>query len=361
MEPNPEVRDRQDDESNVVTARPPRGAVRPARPIPEFPGCQPVRITREDIETYEGRYEFWDAATETAWMVREPTGATHETPSHLLAALVRFIAAVRGSPITCLGSMDLELRDAQGRRRRIMQADQSLYLHPRSALAPEEGMVVGEHDFPDVVLEVDHITDVRSGKLWLYEEWGFPEVWVEVPERYTRSRPAGRRPGLAIHLLEDGVYREALVSRALPGWTAGEIHAALNEAEMSQATGDALNRVGRALGEREGTGPDDMPWLRGHRREGEARGRAQGLEKGHARGRAEGFEESIERLRRLLRRQAAQRFGAGTAERLSGVLARIDDPERLSELGEWLVDCATGPELLARMDPAPAEEDHSGA
>ena len=347
MEPSPEVRDGREDTNGAVVARPSRPDPRRARAAPEFPGCRAVRITREDIATYEGRYELWDAATETAWMVCEPTGATHEAPSHLLAALVRFIAAVRGSPITCLGSMDLELRDARAKRRRIMQADQSVYLHPRSAWIPEDAMVVGEHDFPDVVLEVDHTTDVRRGKLWLYEEWGFPEVWVEVPQRYTRSRPAGRRPGLAIHVLEAGAYREAPVSRAFPGWSAGEIHAALNEAEMSRATVDALNRVGRALGEREGTGPDDMPWLRGHRREGEVKGRAEGLAVG------------IEHQRSLLRRLAVRRFGAGTAEKLYATLTRIDDPQRLAEVGEWLVDCATGPELLARVDGAPAEEHHS--
>ena len=53
-------------------------------------------------------------------------------------------------------------------------------------------MVSGEHDFPDVVVEVDHTTDVRRKKLWLYEEWGFPEVWVEVPEWESPSRVAGR-------------------------------------------------------------------------------------------------------------------------------------------------------------------------
>ena len=98
-------------------------------------------------------------------------------------------------------------------------------------------MVIGEHDFPDVVLEVDHTTDVRRGKLWLYEEWGFPEVWVEVPERYAPSRPAGRLPGLVIHLLEGGRYRTAPESHAFPGWTAEEIHTALNEPALSAATG----------------------------------------------------------------------------------------------------------------------------
>lgn len=244
---------------------------------PEFPGCYAVTISREDIETWEGRLEYWDADTETAWMVREPTGAAHEQPSQRLAGLGQLIAAVRGSPIECFGTMDLLLRNERGERWRIMQADQSVYLHPgRDRLPDPAGMVVGEHDFPDVVVEVDNTTDVRKGKLLLYEEWGFPEVWVEVPERRAPSRPSGLLPGLTIHLLDAGSYRTDTESRAFPGWTAEEIHTAMNEPELSAATSEVLTRLGRALGTRDGTGPDDMPWLRIQREEGRALGLAQG-------------------------------------------------------------------------------------
>ena len=65
-----------------------------------------------------------------------------------------------------------------------------------------------------------------------------------------------------------------------------------------------------------------------------------GIERGIERGRAE--------ERALLCRQAAARFGTDTAERLSGVLAGIADPERLAEVGEWLVRCETGEEFLVR-------------
>ena len=116
---------------------------------------------------------------------------------------------------------------------------------------------------------------MRRGKLRLYEEWGFPEVWVEVPERHSPSRPSGRLPGLAIHLLDGGSYRTDTESRAFPGWTAEEIHTAMNEPELSAATSEVLTRVGRTLGARDGTGPDDMPWLRLQREEGRAMGRAQ--------------------------------------------------------------------------------------
>ena len=132
--------------------------------------------------------------------------------------------------------MDLLLRDEHGEPQRIMQADESLYLHPAHARLPGAAMVVGADDLPDVVLEVDHTTDARRGKLALYESWGFPEVWVDVPDAPSPSRPRARRPGLTIHLLALGRYRVAAESRALPGWTAAEIHEALNEAEPSART-----------------------------------------------------------------------------------------------------------------------------
>ena len=242
----------------------------PALPGLEFPGCTPRRLRRADFETYDGRLEFWDARTETAW-VCEPTSPYHEQPSATLSALLALIGAVRGSPIKCYGSMDLLLPDAGGEPRRIMQADQSVYLHPlRARLPGAVAMVIGEHDVPDVVLEVDHTTDARRGKLKLYEAWGFPEVWIQVPDKSAAGRPRGRVPGLSIHLLDGGAYRVAGESRAFPGWTAGEIHGALDETTPAAATLNSLERVGSALGAREGTGPDDHPLLHSQRMQARA-------------------------------------------------------------------------------------------
>ena len=308
--------------------RPSKSHRQPAPPAPEFPGCLPVTITRDDIATWEGRFEYWDGDTGTAWVVSEPTSATHEQPGARLAGLSHVIAGVRGAPIECYGTMDLLLRDDHGEKRRIMQADQSVYLHPWRARLPTDAMEIGRHDRPDVVLEVDHTTDVRRGKLGLYEAWGFPEVWVDVPEAgYAARRPAGLSPGLTIHLLEDEGYRTAAQSRAFPGWTTAEIHAALSEEALSVETSRVLRRVGKALGARAGTGPDDTPWLRMERRESRAEGE-----------------------RALLVRQAARRFGAGTAKRLSTLLLRIEDPDRLAEASDWIVDCATGAELIDRVE-----------
>ena len=63
----------------------------------------------------------------------------------------------------------------------------------------------------------------------------------------------------------------------------------------------------------------------------------------------EGLKQGLAHERALLRRQAASRFGEDTAARLSETLAQVTDPERLAEVGEWLVQCDTGAELLARV------------
>ena len=250
----------------------------------EFVGCLPVRVSRDEVEgpEWEGRkVEHWDAATETAWIVREPASPYHERPSRRLTALVERICQARGSDAACFGGVDLRVRQEDGTLGDFMQADETVYLRPsRSKLPQGVALMVGEDAYPDVVLEVDNTTDVRRGKLVAYAEWGFPEVWVEVPDLASPGRPRGLHPGLAIHLLENGRYVEAAKSRAFPGWRADEIHRALNEPTISEETAAVLWRVGRALGEREGTGPEDDSLLGGFGR----RERALGVAEGHARG-----------------------------------------------------------------------------
>ena len=245
----------------------PSRAAAPVKAPPEFPGCRPIRLTRDGLEDFEGRLEYWEASSETAWVIAEPTSVAHERPTRRLGRLAELIAAVRGSPIESYGSMDLVLLDERGKWRRLMQADETLYLHPGRAHLPEVRLVVGEHDFPDVVLEVDYSTDVRRGKLGIYRRWGFPEIWVEVPAHYRARR---RRPGLTIHVREADGYREVEESRAFPGWTAAEIHTALAREPLSEETHRVLERVGRRLGAREGTGPDDSPLMRSLRNEARA-------------------------------------------------------------------------------------------
>ena len=277
---------------------------------PEFPGCRPIRVTPDAIEDFDGRVEYWEASTETAWVIAEPNSVSHEGPTRRLGRLAELIASVRGSHIESCGSMDLVLVDERGKWRRLMQADETLYLHPDRAHLPDDRFVVGEHDPPDVVLEVDYSTDVRRGKLGLYKTWGFPEIWVEVPARY-RAR---RRPGLTIHVREADGYREVAESRAFPGWTAAEIHAALSGKALSRETHRVLERVGRRLGALEGTGPDDSPLLRSLR--GEAR--AAGLAEGRAEGRAAALAQAVRSVLRV--RGIAMSAGlAGDMDAWSGI------------------------------------------
>ena len=49
----------------------------------------------------------------------------------------------------------------------------------------------------------------------------------------------------------------------------------------------------------------------------------------------------------MLERQAARRFGANMGKRLSALLAGVSEPERLAAVGDAVVECGTGEELLA--------------
>ena len=83
--------------------------------------------------------------------------------------------------------------------------------------------------------------------------------------------------------------------------------------------------------------------------EGREQGIAQGREQGIAQGRAE--------ERALLCRQAERKFDAATARRLAATLEDVADPGRLTEVRDWIIDCGTGADLLARI----SEERRRGA
>ena len=52
----------------------------------DFPGCESFHLPVSEIDHYEGRLEFWDGATETAWKVPE-TPIQHERPSRKLTQM----------------------------------------------------------------------------------------------------------------------------------------------------------------------------------------------------------------------------------------------------------------------------------
>ena len=320
-------------------AAPVPGASRRLGPAAEvalrFPGCRKIPLLRDRLDDYEGRIEYWEARTETAWVVAEPVGGIHEGTSRRLPHLVERIAMVRGAPIASFGSVDLLVRDAEGKPDRMMQADETVYLHPERAVTPEGSLVIGEHDLPDVVLEVDHTTDVRPGKLLLYEAWGFPELWVVVPPAgATRRKPAG----VTVHRMLGGRYESVAASVALPGWTAAEIHAGLTEPVTAQTYG-VLARVGGALGAREGTGPDDDPMLRALGEQtlarGLAEGHSRGVAEGHSRGVAEGHSRGVAEGR-------AEGLAEGRAQERAAVVRSILEARGMSFADEEVSDAVAG-------------------
>jgi len=69
-----------------------------------------------------------------------------------------------------------------------------------------------------------------------------------------------------------------------------------------------------------------------------------------AEGRSEGEARARADQRAQLRRQADRKFGARAAKRLSELVRGVTDPERLAEVGDWIIDCRTEAEFLARAE-----------
>ena len=86
-------------------------------------------------------------------------------------------------------------------------------------------------------------------------------------------------------------------------------------------------------------------WFAEGLQEGLERGVAQGLEHGVAQGLERGQREMVVRLARL-------KFGDAVAEGLSPLLDRIPDPAAPTKVGEWVIRCRNGAELLSRAEAA---------
>ena len=128
-----------------------------------------------------------------------------------------------------------------------------------------------------------------------------------------------------------------MVARSATARDHPELATALRAAEET----GGLGAMGTLLGDR----------IDAYVEAGVARGRAEGLERGLERGVARG----LEREREILSRQAERKFGAEAGARLAALLAEVADPERLAAVGDLVIDCADGAELLAR-----AREDAAG-
>ena len=77
-----------------------------------------------------------------------------------------------------------------------------------------------------------------------------------------------------------------------------------------------------------------------------AKGVERGVRRGIAQGRAEGGIH-------FACRQAALKFGAGAAERLAGLLEGLTEQEDLDRVGDWILQCDDGDELLSRVSSLP--------
>ena len=292
-------------------------------------------MSQTEIANHEGRYEYWEAATEIAWVLRD-VSPSHEHPSTRLVGLVQDIAKMRGTPIALFGTADLQERDAKDRRVRAAQADQLIYLDCPVVLP--RVFVVDAFPLPDVVFEVDLTTDIRDRKLDVYASWGVPELWVEVPDAPMPSKR--KRPGLTIHILEDGEYTPCAESVAFPTWSPRQIHAALNEPYTSAITVGTLRRVGEAMGRLAGTGPDNDPFLGAER----SISRRAGWREGREEGRREGLvQERLSMIERLL---AARKIRVDAG--LNDVADRIAAMPHDAVL-EAALECADLADFLRRL------------
>ena len=90
--------------------------------------------------------------------------------------------------------------------------------------------------------------------------------------------------------------------------------------------------------------------------QGMARGVEQGMAQGMAQGMERGVTEGVARARAderaRLCRLAGRKFGGRAAARLSARIDGVTDPERLAEVGDWIIDCGTEAEFLARAERA---------
>ena len=259
----------------------------------EFVGCDPVPVNYDQyvlLREAKRRIELWDRDAGMAWEVRDGPSGEHEWPIQALKEMMVLLGIVRGIHVPCFGNRGLAVLDERSMRARILHPDQTVYMAPPVRYDGEGDIPVDKSGYPNIVMEVDHTTNTRRGKLKLYEAMGVPELWIEVPEIWSRlphekrpRRPAGLVPGLSIFLLENGRYREVPASRALLGWKATEIHQALNDLNgASSHVAAVLEDIGRRMGTQTGTGPDDHPLMRSLREESREEGRAAGRRDSHA-------------------------------------------------------------------------------
>ena len=87
-------------------------------------------------------------------------------------------------------------------------------------------------------------------------------------------------------------------------------------------------------------------WEAGLRAEGKEQGIRQGVQQGIQQGVRQG---RVEGEARVVKRLAALKFGPKTAERLSSLVDGLTTRKELDQVGDWIIECDSGDELLSRV------------
>ena len=145
----------------------------------------------------------------------------------------------------------------------------------------------------------------------------------------------------------EDVARE--VAQGFVEWLATTMSRTFPEREVSRVV-QALRRVVAGGEEAQMTQLEHnlRQWRAGLIQQGVEQGIKQGVERGIERGIEQGIARGLADERALLRRQAARKFDAATAAVLARRLEAVTDAHRLAEVGDWIIDCDTGADLLER-------------
>ena len=174
--------------------------------------------------------------------------------------------------------------------------------------------------------------------------------------RRAEDWPLENRVSTTVRLQRSGTFRELLPcllteARRFPG-AANE---AFRQALYAWAKALWVDQTGAVSGfpafdELERKGEKAMPTLlKANWDRWEAGVRAESREEGVKQGLRQGIEQSRSAERARLRRQAALRFGARTGERLSDLLDGLAAGEALDQVGDWIIECGSGDDLLSRV------------
>lgn len=137
--------------------------------------------------------------------IRTP-GQPHESANRVLATIALTLAEEFGFEFNDLGSMTMNRPDLS----KGVEPDSCFYIQNAQA-GQGLGETISSDLPPDLALEVD-IANRSDSKLSIYQAMGVPEVWL-----YQSNR-------VRIKHLENGVYVDALISRAFPAVTAEQLN-----------------------------------------------------------------------------------------------------------------------------------------